>query len=85
MLLFWPQEFDHITYYLHKMLKKKYETGLSNYIFICHKTHDFLPRADKAFFHLLTLPEQLPVLPRWGCSAMFVGDQLFIFGGFHDR
>ena len=56
ILLYWPHQFDHIQHFLHKLLKKKYEPKLSELIFICHKTHDFNPRDQKALFHQLNIP-----------------------------
>ena len=83
LLLYWPHQFDHVQYYLHKLLKKKYEPRISEPIFVCHKAHDFNPREQKALFHKLNVPEHIDVLPR--CSTLFLDDQLFFFGGFHDR
>ena len=54
-------------------------------MFICHKNQDFNPRDQKVVFHQLNIPEDVDVVPRWGCSALFYDDQLYFFGGFHDK
>jgi len=35
-------------------------------------------------FSEVNIAEGFETVPRWGCSAFFIQDQIFIFGGFHE-
>lgn len=83
MLLYWPSEFDFISYYLNKLLQRKYEPTLIHRLFAARKTNESLGKNDSAFYEI-NIGENIDVAPRCGCSSFNVDDQLYILGGSYD-
>jgi hypothetical protein len=80
VILYWPSDFDYVTYYLSKILKRKYEPPLLHHLFAAVKSNEPLGKSDAAFYEI-NLGGNVEVAPRWGCSSFNVDDQLYILGG----